>query len=153
MLLPPLKNITSLCYTNFAALVADLYGIKLAPHLQGAFLGFRLESIPLIEHAPSIQQILEFGVGAPSAENLPNVVKVVGQKLAGEVQRERLPEIELSLVRYGEEFLAVVDVIRQYVQVVAELGIDLPLILWTPDQAAWRSACSGVIYPRAECSR
>ena len=24
---------------------------------------------------------------------------------------------------------------------------------WTPDQAAWRSACSGVIYPRAECSR
>jgi transcriptional regulator with XRE-family HTH domain len=30
---------------------------------------------------------------------------------------------------------------------------DLPLILWTPDQAAWRSACSGVIYPRAECSR
>jgi hypothetical protein len=32
-------------------------------------------------------------------------------------------------------------------------GCDLPLILWTPDQAAWRSACSGVIYPRAECSR
>jgi nucleoside-diphosphate-sugar epimerase len=31
--------------------------------------------------------------------------------------------------------------------------VDLPLILWTPDQAAWRSACSGVIYPRAECSR
>jgi len=27
---------------------------------------------------------------------------------------------------------------------------DLPPILWTPDQAAWRSACSGVIYPRAE---
>jgi predicted metal-dependent hydrolase len=34
-----------------------------------------------------------------------------------------------------------------------ELNFDLPLILWTPDQAAWRSACSGVIYPRAECSR
>jgi len=32
-------------------------------------------------------------------------------------------------------------------------SLDLPLILWTPDQAAWRSACSGVIYPRAECSR
>ena len=30
---------------------------------------------------------------------------------------------------------------------------DLPPILWTPDQAAWRSACSGVIYPRAEWSR
>jgi DNA invertase Pin-like site-specific DNA recombinase len=34
-----------------------------------------------------------------------------------------------------------------------EAETDLPLILWTPDQAAWRSACSGVIYPRAECSR
>lgn len=27
---------------------------------------------------------------------------------------------------------------------------DLPPILWTPDQAAWRSACSGVMYPMAE---
>ena len=27
---------------------------------------------------------------------------------------------------------------------------DLPPISWTPDQAAWRSACSGVIYPMAE---
>jgi hypothetical protein len=36
---------------------------------------------------------------------------------------------------------------------VFSLEGDLPLILWTPDQAAWRSACSGVIYPRAECSR
>jgi len=58
---------------------------------------------------------------------LPNVVKVAGQELAGEIQRERLPEIELSLVRYGEEFLAVVDVIRQYVQVVAELGMTIEL--------------------------
>src|SRR5208283_1437493 len=29
---------------------------------------------------------------------------------------------------------------------VGDALIDLPLILWTPDQAAWRSACSGVIY-------
>ena len=58
---------------------------------------------------------------------MPNVVKVAGQELAGEIQRERLPEIELSLVRYGEEFLAVVDVIRQYVQVVAELGMTIEL--------------------------
>ena len=81
----------------------------------------------MIEHAPSIQQIFEFGVGAPSAEKLPNAIEVAGQELAGEVQRERLPEIELSLVRYGEVFLAVVDVIRQYVQVVAELGMTIEL--------------------------
>ena len=31
--------------------------------------------------------------------------------------------------------------------------LDLPPILRTPDQAAWCSACSGVIYPRAEWSR
>ena len=41
---------------------------------------------------------------------------------------------------------------RTFVETVTDL-YDLPLILWTPDQAAWRSACSGVIYPRAECSR
>jgi hypothetical protein len=32
-------------------------------------------------------------------------------------------------------------------------GVDLPPIFWTPDQAAWRSACSGVIYPRAQWIR
>ena len=74
-----------------------------------------------------MQQILESGVGAPAAEKLPNVVEVVGQELAGEVQRERVPEIELSLVRYLQEFVAVVDVIRQYVQVVAELGMTIEL--------------------------
>jgi hypothetical protein len=79
----------------------------------------------LIEHAPSIQQILESGVGAPSAEKLPNVVEVAGQELAGEIQRERHPEIELFLVRYLKEFLAVVDVIRQYVQVVVEIGMTI----------------------------
>src|SRR3984893_3138520 len=46
---------------------------------------------------------------------------------ADEVQRERLPEIELSLVRYVEEFLAVADVIRQYVRVVPELGMIIEL--------------------------
>jgi chaperonin GroEL len=30
---------------------------------------------------------------------------------------------------------------------------DLPPDSWTPGQAARRSACSGVIYPRAECKR
>jgi hypothetical protein len=28
--------------------------------------------------------------------------------------------------------------------------LDLPPVSWTPDYAAWRSASSGVIYPRAE---
>jgi hypothetical protein len=56
-----------------------------------------------------------------------NVVEVAGQELAGEIQRERLPEIELSLVRYLKEFLAVADVIRQYVQVVAEPGMTIEL--------------------------
>jgi hypothetical protein len=53
----------------------------------------------LIEHAPSTQQILEPGVRASPAEKLSNVVEATGQELAGEIQRERLSEIELSLVR------------------------------------------------------
>jgi hypothetical protein len=51
---------------------------------------FALEIVPLIECAPSTQQILESGVGASSAENLPDFVEVVGQELAGEVHHERL---------------------------------------------------------------
>jgi len=74
-----------------------------------------------IERAPSNQQILVSGVGTPFAEKLSNLVEVGGQELAGEVQRQRLPEIEISLVGYWQKFLGVVDVIRQYVQVVAEL--------------------------------
>jgi hypothetical protein len=79
------------------------------------------------ERAPLIQQILESGVGSPSAEKLPNVVEVVGKEFAGEFQRERLAEIELFLVRYLEEFLGVIDIVWQYVQVVAELGITIEL--------------------------
>ena len=74
-----------------------------------------------------MQQILESGVGTPTAEKLPNVIEVARQEFTGEVQRERLPEIELPLVRYLEEFLVVVDVIRQYIQIVAELGMPIEL--------------------------
>ena len=74
-----------------------------------------------------MQQILESGVGTPAAEKSPNLIEVAGQEFTGKVQRERLPEIELSLVRYLEEFLAIVDVIRQFVQVVAELGMPIEL--------------------------
>jgi len=74
-----------------------------------------------------MQQILESGVSTPAAEKLPNVVEVVGQEFTGEVQREGLPQIEIFPVWYLEEFLVVVDVIRQYVQVVAELGMTIEL--------------------------
>jgi hypothetical protein len=63
------------------------------------FPRLHLDIALLTDHAPSTQQILESGVGAPSAEKLSNVVEVAGQELVGEIQRERLPEIELSLVR------------------------------------------------------
>src|ERR1700738_2109062 len=63
----------------------------MAPHPQRAFLGFRLEIVPLIECAPLMQQIFEFGVRASSAENLPDFLEVIRQKLAGEPQHERLP--------------------------------------------------------------
>ena len=62
-------------------------------------------------------------------QNLPLMVKAAHMKLS----YSRMPFV------------------RVYFRETQEL--DLPLILWTPDQAAWRSASSGVIYPRAECSR
>jgi hypothetical protein len=45
------------------------------------------------ERASSLQQILESGVAAPSAEKLSNVVEIAGQELPDEVQRDRLPKI------------------------------------------------------------
>jgi hypothetical protein len=74
-----------------------------------------------------MQQILEPAVGSPPAEKSPNVIEVGGQEFTGELQREQPSEIELSLVRYLEEFLVVVYVIGQYVQVVAELGMPIEL--------------------------
>jgi hypothetical protein len=108
-------------------LVADFHRIKIAPHSQCSVLGFRLEIVPLTERASLLQQILESGVGTPSAEKLSNVVEIAGQELTGEVQRDRLSEIEISLVRYWQKFLGVVDVIRQYVEVIAELGMTIEL--------------------------
>ena len=107
--------------------VGEYYRIELAPFSQRSFRRFLLEIVPLLEHLPSGQQVLEIGISASPAEHSPHLVEISWQDLAGEVQRERLPEIELPLIRYLEEFLAVADVIRQYVQVVAELGMTIEL--------------------------
>ena len=107
--------------------VAELYRIELAPLPQRAILGFRLEIVPPIEHAPVLQQIPESGVGAAPAENLPNLVEVVGQKFAGEVQRQRLAEIELPLVGDPEVFVVVLDAVRQFLDIIQELGMPMDL--------------------------
>ena len=57
-----------------------------------------------------------------------------------------------TVVGIGPTMLAGIALVALSMVVMLR-GTDLPLILWTPDQAAWRSACSGVIFPRAECSR
>ena len=72
-----------------------------------------------------MQQGLESGVGAPDAEKSQNVIEVAGQEFTGELQCERLPEIEFSLARDLHEFLGVVDIIRQYVQAFTELGMPI----------------------------
>jgi hypothetical protein len=80
---------------------------------------------------PDFKTIADFSKDNGAAETSSNVVEVAGQESAGEVQRERLAEIEFSLVRYLEEFLAAADVIRQFVQVIGEFGtpIDLARLL------------------------
>ncbi|WP_352784118.1 hypothetical protein [Mesorhizobium sp. M0643] len=54
-----------------------------------------------------------------------NVTDVVRQKLAGEVQYERLAQVEFFLVRYLGVFVADVDIIRQFVQITREFGMPV----------------------------
>lgn len=96
--------------------------MSLTPQSQGRLLGPRREVVPLIERVPPRQQTPEPGVGASSAETLPDLVEIPGQELAGEVERERLAEVEIPLVGYRRKFLGIVDVIRQRAKVVGELG-------------------------------
>ena len=57
---------------------------------------------------------------------MTNFVVVVGQELTSEIQDQRLAEIELPLVRDCNVFL-VVDIVGQFLIVVAELGMPIDL--------------------------
>ncbi|WP_348628750.1 hypothetical protein [Mesorhizobium sp. M2A.F.Ca.ET.017.03.2.1] len=85
----------------------------------------RFESVPLIECTPSLQQIFESGVRASFAEDFLNVTDVVLKKLTGEVQHERLAQVEFFLVRYLDVFVAVVDIVRQFIQITREFGMPI----------------------------
>jgi hypothetical protein len=123
--------------------IAELDGIILAPHPQGTLLGFGLQFVPVIERASSSQQILEPGVGASSAEKLPDLVEIAGQELAGEVERERLAEVEIALVGYRQKFPGVVDIIRQGVQVVGELGMTRDFARLPAEKSLMLTAAGG----------
>jgi hypothetical protein len=81
----------------------------------------------LIERIPSLQQVLKSSVSALFAEKLSDVVKVIDEEFTSEIQRERFTEIELSLVWYLQEFVAVANVVWQFVQIVDELGVVINL--------------------------
>ena len=57
---------------------------------------------------------------------MANFVLVVGQVLTSEIQDQRLAKVELSLVRDCNIFL-VVDIARQFLVIVAELGMPMEL--------------------------
>ena len=103
--------------------VDELDRMILAPQPQGRLRGPCFEVVPVIEHAAPRQQILKPGVGASSAEKLPDLVDIAGQELAGEVESERLAELEFSFVRYRQKFFGIVDIIRQGVEVIDEFGM------------------------------
>jgi hypothetical protein len=96
----------------------------------------------LLESVPANQQALEAGIGSSSSEDLRHLVKVCRQDLSGEVQDERLAEIELSPVWYLEVFLSVFDVVRQLIVQVknndkfnsGEPGIGLEVAKWCIDK-------------------
>src|SRR5258707_9198233 len=86
--------------------VYDLYRVELAPFAQRLFCGFRFEIIPALEDVSSYHQSSKFPVGASFAEpvgasfaeDVSDLIEIVRQKLAREVQHHRLAETELSFV-------------------------------------------------------
>jgi|SRR5271166_363243 len=115
----------------------------LAPQPQGRLRGPCFELVPVIERAASRQQILKPGVGASSAEKLPDLVEIAGQELAGEVEGERLAEVEFSFVRYGQKFIGIVDIIRQGVEVIDEFGMARDLARLPAEKSLMLAAAGG----------
>src|SRR6516164_176904 len=79
--------------------LAEFDPVLRAPLPQSRLLGLVREIIPPFEGAPSHQQLLISAVSTSSAEDLANFVVVVDEELTSEIQGQRLPKIELSLVR------------------------------------------------------
>src|SRR6516164_688309 len=104
----------------------DLYRILFAPLPQGFASHLVFKVVPLVDRSPMVQQIFESRIGARATEHRSHVIKIVRQKLPSEIQRERLAETKLSLVRYLEIFLLVVDIARQFLLVVI-VSLGMPV--------------------------
>ena len=78
---------------------AEIDPVLRAPLPQSRLLGFVRQIVPPFEDASPRQQILISVVSTSSAEDVTDFVVVVGQELTGEIQDQRLAEIELSLMR------------------------------------------------------
>ncbi len=131
------------CY-RLPLFVGELDRIELAPGPQRSFFRLCFEGIPLIERASPHEQFLEPTVSALFAKKLSDVVKIIGQEFASEVQSEGLAEIELSLVWYLEVLVAVANVVWQFVQIIAEFGVVINLAgVRTQKRFMFVSAASG----------
>jgi hypothetical protein len=103
--------------------------------------------VPLIKRAPSNQQILKSGVGALSAVKLLNLVEITGQELARKVGRDLPPEVEISPITY----LGVIDVIRQWVQVVDELRMTIGFARLLAEISVVLAVAGGTDDSKASC--
>jgi hypothetical protein len=81
------------------ASIGELDRIELAPFAQGAFRGFRFEIVPALEHISSDQQRSKFLVGATLAEDVSDLVEIIGQEFARKIQCQWFAEIEVTLAR------------------------------------------------------
>src|SRR5258708_19346891 len=102
--------------------VGEHYRIELAPFPQRAFRRLLLEIVPLLERARSYQQLLETPIGAAPAEHVADVVKVSRQELTDEIHHERYAEIELSLAGQLDVFVLILDIFRQFIVELLEVG-------------------------------
>jgi hypothetical protein len=115
---------------TLALSVGEHYRIELAPFSQRAFRRLLLEIVPLSERAPSYQQLLEAPVGAAPAEYVADVVKVSRQELTDEIHHQRYAEIELSLAGQLDVFVLILDISRQFIVELLEVGeLGMPVDL------------------------
>lgn len=123
-----------------SASAADLDVVIRAPGLQRFFRGFLLEVVPSINGAPVLQKILEAGIGTRPAEDLSNLIEIVGQVVARECQHQRFAEIEFALVRDGDVSFVVLDVVRQFFNIVRPFGMPVDLACLLAQMASFSPA-------------
>jgi hypothetical protein len=81
-----------------------------------------VQFVPSVEGLFSLQQIPEPRIGAPPIEHPPDLIEFVRKKLSGELEHQRLAEIEFLPVRDREIFFLVIGIVRPRLDVLVDVS-------------------------------